>query len=599
MGLVLAIMLIIPTMIISVSATSYPYNRYALQDYRGSSVADTYSLRASNLGGLYYYAPEYSKCTYGAGTDWGVYPEIFSSGTGFWYGGLIFPATNSLKLIGANCSEIDSIATSGSLKATMGHIDEYLSGGVWETPKYVLLMQRSNGTWAIDYYSINNETSLLYLYHSRNLGFSLTAGDIKGLACGCPTRNSCAFTDTACFFSDASTDKVHKVRNSDYNILNYSIGNNLASDVSIPFGALVDVDNDVANEFVVSSIQGSGSNQLDIQWVVAGFNGTIEYWGTGSHTFGAGGTVLYTATTPQQLYSFVCQVGGVISDMEICTNVAMLQAGTRENVYVIWEALTGTKKFSSSYTGFYPVTMNIADVNNDGLKDFCYLEVGGNKEYTCKSGSDYSTILYHYNLSYNPYSAGNYIQTFMGGADTNETTQEIFFGSGEVLDIATGIFQKDFDTGLGNTSEGYITMSNLNDDSVDELVYVDSTVTYIYSTNHDELELMNISVTTTTTTTVTGSTSTTTTTLGGGTTTTTFFSGVPILNTGGDLVNTDNPADAIDTSDDSLATGLLPEVYFGVVEFFKRSFVPIFVILVFVMFLMLALLIVNKVQGGR
>lgn len=687
LSLIICILLYIPIIAISVSATSQSYNRYALQEYLGSGSSDTYSVRASNLGGIFYYAPTYSRCIYSAGTQWGVYPEVVSSG-GFWYGGLIFPASASLKLIGANCTEVDNYPIDGTIKATMGYINRFID----ELPKYVLLMQRSNGTWAIDYFSIDNETSLFYLYHSKNLGFTPNGDYIDGLACGCSSKiGACAFSDSACFFADTTTDNVYKISNSNYSISTYPTGHNLQSDVGIPFGALVDFDSDGLNEFVVSNVYGDDGNIINVEWYSMGFNGVLEHWASvESHSFGTGGTVIRVVTNPKQLYSYPCQIGGVTSEMEICVNVAVNQAGGFKMVYEIFDN-SDTSIFNNTKVDIdkYPFTMAIADLNYDGFKDFCYPKKGTDKYFTCVSGEDSSTEIFDYILDNNVVSDTNYFQTFMINMDNNESEQELIFSNGDVLDLATGTFQKKFDTSLGNGSDGYLVVGDLNHDDVDDLIYSDTGITYIYSTNHEELPLMNFSATTTSTTTTTtigggGTTTTTTTTTtllilscnetdGGDipdiygevtwnfliytyifpdtcggiypftileesfcngtdyqfknytcpdrdflycnsgvcsnstpittttttTTTTTILTAplsTPQLEVSASLVDVSNPASAIDTSDNSTARGLLPDIYFGISAFMRAIFIPFIVILIAVMFCMVMFLILKKVS---
>jgi hypothetical protein len=508
--LIIALMLIIMPF-----AFASSFTRYAFQDYISGSNLNTYALRSSTYNPLNYSLANYSKCSYGTGAKFGAYPESIEL-NGNHYVGLIVPTSSSLKLIAANCSIMDSISYGGVINSTMGYINQYQS----DMPIYVFMIKKTNGTYMVDYYSINNETSKFYLMKTFH-PIDLTNHHIKGMTCGCPTNDVCDMLDTKCFFLDTTGDKIYSIKNSNLLLetaLNYTtlgVGGDFYNDEGLSYGAVDDYDADGYNEAIFSGVNiGSGVN-LKLQYVSKSFaSESIETFNSVSLISASlGGQV---EANPLQLYSSPCQVGGLASALETC-GAARFRVYDGE-FYGAWHYVT----FVVGNTGTvyildnplnYGITPFTYDINGDGYKDVCFSKYSGG--INCTSGNGYTITVKNINITLA--SNTNYLGAFLGNIRGSNTDHEILLSNGQVINILPSVSNNTkFDNTLGSTNEGYITMGDLNHDLINEIIYVDDDTTNIYTTSHTSGTLQNLSVTTTSTsstTSTTGTNSTTTTTL--------------------------------------------------------------------------------------
>ena len=128
--------------------------------------------------------------------------------------------------------------------------------------------------------------------------------------------------------------------------------------------------------------------------------------------------------------------------------------------------------------------------------------------------------------------------------------------------------------------------------------------TYRYCYNISSSDYNDVCSPVSTTTTIGGTTTTTTTitttTTTSGVTTTTYVPliGVTSMNLSSSLVDVTNATEAIDTSDASKARGLLPDIYFGILAFFKPVLFPLLAILVAICFLLVCVALYTKLSNA-
>jgi hypothetical protein len=495
-----------------VSATSSDaYNRYAWQEYYGTSDSNTYLLRGSATNLIDRDTQSYYSCTapVNAG-NYGVYPTKFVI-NGNTYAGLIVPSLNAIHVVGANCTDFDSISTGGNIVSPPYVRGYYLFNGITpEAPEFTFLVKDSvNSHIYLRFFSINLTTSRMYLRKQVDTGLT-DETNIAGLAGGCTGYNTqvCGLNNTIYAywykttntlyvlegdetspraFNLTSSSTLSSITNLNQNRLNIWMDDwNADKYQEIIIAGLIDGESVYGSDYVGYYSQASHN----ITKVSGQQFGILGYaWGNGHHIDGSPDMLI----TP-------CQIGARGSSLEYCFKIPFIAPGSFDFVGIVDNSYS-VPVFLGGNVGITPMTPVVYDINNDGFLDY---GAPYNALYDYRwdwiSGLDYSTLSRYSNIL--PIAYGGMRSTaFMYDLYPNPVGVHggagIVFSNGEAwqfLNNGSLLRTADWDTTLTNSTVGYITAGDINGDNTKELIFSNSNALFIHTNNQYEPPLVNLNL---------------------------------------------------------------------------------------------------------
>ena len=486
---------------------SIMYERYGLQYYGGSSIADSYLLNSASAFTSDINHTNWDKCNAGAGGyDFGVYPTQFTLNN-YVYAGALVPYSNSIRLIGGNCTEIDNFAVGGIIKTGIVQISFYGGSPVTQPFYGVVYEKTTDSKYYLMVMQLNNETSELEQLEDIYIADDM---NVVGFAGGCTNARNGVCSPFYRVFGilDSLNNKLYVTDYSnDWNVVNTSIGYISQED---HFSQMVydDMDADGTMEFAWAgggyySTGGYSSEAYIYHSRFAYDDGTQTFTAEVNHT-----KVIIvanmgdTSTGSQGGTDYVpnmhtCQVGARASALEWCVYVGALtdQSGwTRQSNYAIVThdstVLKGVTLNGGNHYGIIPVTF---DVDADDDIDVCIPT--STSTLSCYDRADFTNAVREWtNLPVMATTPANMKTVFMVDIDNDDTTIEILFGDGtlyHLLDNESTVQGTDWDSTISSTGHGYFSASDISNDGQTELLYIDSSIFRIYSESLTDVELMN------------------------------------------------------------------------------------------------------------
>ena len=463
--------------IISSFVAASDFERYALQYYTGND--ESYNLRTSGINGVNY--NNLSVCSVGYGSTMGTYPVAFRyAPTNNTYYYLVVPTSSSIRIINSNCTEINSITISNiAFYGTMSTIVQPDS-----THKYVLLGYNSSssmyGFYAITF---NPVTQLLEFDAKKDIGSDINTNTFNGVACGWVNESlsngGCGITKgTTLIYWDIEADLI----------TNYTAAYSLSrtSNRYMPYGSVVDYDNDNVNEMVFVGKEYHISTQYQIQYSVFDMN---------SRTFDK--QLMFKPYADYSIYAGIagnddmdvklnallgtpCQIGGYASDFEMCFQLSGDNVGTPYNSMVIQKY--DNSVLSYDINGNHSFSFSTGNYNNSVNKNYVSF-VNHNSSHNQLSvySSDYATQLNMFYIPVSASSTNDQINIFLMDMD-GDGIEEVIFNNGEIYGLNGTLLNYSLPN-LLSTSTGYLVAGELNGDYENEIIYSDASNIYIYSTN--------------------------------------------------------------------------------------------------------------------
>lgn len=467
---ILAIMLI--ALVGVVSGSQFP--QYLSSQYYGDNDIDTYNTKSTESGGIDY--NNLDSCVIGIGSDMGVYP-IAVNYNNYKYSYLVVPTLDTIRIYNSNCTQINSISIPNI--EFYGTMDTFVEvGGI---NKYVLVGKNTSDTsYAFYSFKFNTDTLKIEYDNKKDIGASIVTSYFNGVACGSATdtgigTGGCAIANNNnLYYWDIEHDTLNTY------VSTYSMSRNVGIGASSsysdfwskPYGAVVDFDADGNNEIVFATYG-----------YVGGYKFFYEVFDMVNLNFEkeiAKATPL--DPTWQNLYSsnsvsgYPCQIGSRTSYFEVCYDVVYIPSNSPNTANLILNGNDGTTFAIIPKTKF-STSVNTFDYNNDGLLDYvAHNENGLGTTYIY----DFSNTQID-SVSIDIGSLATGFSSFIMDID-DDSTEELIYSNGEIYDFSTGKIEYELNY-LTNSSKGYLIGGDLNGDLENELIYIDSVTSYVYSTN--------------------------------------------------------------------------------------------------------------------
>ena len=489
---------------LSVFVVGSSNERIALQEWKGLSQLDSYNLRSVHYNGIDT-TDDISACAVGYGSSMGVYPINQRIGE-IKYNYLVVPTESAIRIINSACGEINTIALSGvTFSGTMATIH----ASEEEYEQYVMMgFNSTSSEYGFYTFSFSTLTNQIEFNKYKKIDDIIDLDIFQGVACGYKQKGindlgMCAIAQNKkIIIWDLETDNIINVTTT------YTIQR--ISPETLPYGSVIDFDNDGNNEFFFSGWQWGGY-MIYLNYVTYDlYSETLEEdqsisttsWDT-YITIKAGNSlnnfIAFDNLNENVIPITPCQIGGVSSVFEVCISMAYLNGhshDSHQNIIIEndgtlhYEQWSGTNHFISMSTGIYSdFTVNkeyiwYDDANLTHLNVFIM-------------DSDYETEKYKFNISVGELDSGfnEYTESLLMDIYSDDT-KELILSNGQIYDILSGNKLSYHLPYLSNSSNGLLTGGDLNGDYVNEIIYSDANNIYIYSTNPTSDYITDLSVTT-------------------------------------------------------------------------------------------------------
>ena len=473
--------LLISMLSLFVSASSL--DRFALKDYVDSDDADTYSLRSSHYNGISDYN-DIQSCNVGFGTELGTYPVTLRIGD-LRYNYLVVPTSSAIRIINSNCGEINVITIPDV--TFVGTMSTIAQTSVSDYDKYVMLGYNSSDYFSFYSFTFNATTTQIQFEKSKGIGEGIDLNKFHGVACGWESEVSvygaCGVMDKYnLIYWDYSADTITNYTSS------VSTERSTYTETPIPYGAVVDFDNDNQEEMIFGSLRPNVGNKLYINYV------SFDMF---SRSFDKEvSEILFDI----DMYFYVpedgivdvtpCQLGGIISDMEMCFS-GVYTPDTPNFIPFggyIKQDLSKHIYYGTSISGGGGATNDVThhnmlgyDYNGNGNKELVIIVYfNSTHDHVRVIDSSDSVLTEFYIDSVSPNNNG-LRQSILMDVDGDDR-EDLIFNNGQIYDMYNINYPYTLDY-LSNSSHGYLVNGDLNGDRVNEIIYSDASNIYIYSTN--------------------------------------------------------------------------------------------------------------------